>query len=227
MELLTDIAVEFDPAALAAAAGAPAEGDDARAFADLVQRAARVARPKAAYRECYVDARADHTVTLAGVTFTSRALRRNLDGVQRAFAFVTTCGRELDQLATDPDDYLQAFWMEAIRLAALAAAGGHLARHLARRYGLGKTAVMSPGAGDAAVWPIQQQRLLFDLLGDVEAAIGVTLTDSFLMVPTKSGSGIRFATEVDFRSCQLCRRDRCPSRSAPFDAELWESLGHE
>jgi hypothetical protein len=57
--------------------------------------------------------------------------------------------------------------------------------------------------------------------------IGVVLTDSFLMIPNKSVSGIRFQTETDFRSCQVCRREVCPSRSAPFDKALWESLQHE
>jgi hypothetical protein len=94
-----------------------------------------------------------------------------------------------------------------------------------RRYGLSKASVMHPGSGDASVWPIEQQRQLFSLLGDVTGLIGVELTDSFLMVPNKSVSGMRFPTEMDFRSCQLCHREKCPSRSAPFDPELWESVG--
>jgi hypothetical protein len=86
---------------------------------------------------------------------------------------------------------------------------------------------MHPGSGDASVWPIEQQGPLFSLLGDVTGAIGVELTDSFLMVPNKSVSGVRFATEIDFRSCQLCHREGCPSRSAAFDPELWRSVQHD
>jgi len=47
------------------------------------------------------------------------------------------------------------------------------------------------------------------------------------MVPNKTVSGVRFPTEHDFRACQVCHRDDCPSRSAPFDAELWEAIQHD
>ena len=56
---------------------------------------------------------------------------------------------------------------------------------------------------------------------DVEKLIGVRLTDSFLMVPMKSISGILFPTEVRFESCQLCPRKDCPGRRAPYDQALW------
>jgi predicted transcriptional regulator len=81
---------------------------------------------------------------------------------------------------------------------------------------------MSPGSGDAGVWPIEQQQELFGLMGDVRGAIGVELTPSCLMIPNKTISGIRFTTETGYRACQVCRRERCPSRSAPFDHDLWE-----
>jgi hypothetical protein len=58
----------------------------------------------------------------------------------------------------------------------------------------------------------------------VESRIGVWLTESFFMVPTKSVSGIRFASERDFRSCQVCRRAECSHRAAAFDPALWEEL---
>jgi hypothetical protein len=35
-------------------------------------------------------------------------------------------------------------------------------------------------------------------------------------------SGIFFPSESGFESCQLCRRDPCSERRAPFDADLWE-----
>jgi len=78
---------------------------------------------------------------------------------------------------------------------------------------------MSPGS--LADWPITQQTQLFTLLGDVEGAIGVQLTDSFLMVPMKSVSGMHFPTEISFHSCSLCPRKECPGRSAPYDEHLW------
>ena len=64
---------------------------------------------------------------------------------------------------------------------------------------------MNPGS--LADWPLREQRPLFGLLGNVRAAIGVTLTPSLLMTPTKSVSGILFPSEETFASCQLCHAD--------------------
>jgi hypothetical protein len=82
---------------------------------------------------------------------------------------------------------------------------------------------MSPGSGDIDVWPIEQQKPLFSLLGDVESLIGVRLTDAMLMIPTMSVSGILYASEADFESCQVCHREGCPRRKAPFDEALWRA----
>ena len=71
-------------------------------------------------------------------------------------------------------------------------------------------------------WPLREQRPLFTLLGDVRSAIGVELTDTLLMVPRKSVSGIVFVAEETFASCQLCPRHDCPNRRAPYEAGLFE-----
>jgi hypothetical protein len=44
----------------------------------------------------------------------------------------------------------------------------------------------------------------------------VRLTESMLMIPRKSVSGIFFPSEEGFVACQLCERENCPSRKAPF-----------
>jgi hypothetical protein len=77
---------------------------------------------------------------------------------------------------------------------------------------------MSPGS--LQDWPLEAQSQLFQLLPDVEAAIGVRLTESLLMIPTKSVSGIYFQTEVSFVNCQLCQRGKCPGRKARYDEDL-------
>ena len=80
---------------------------------------------------------------------------------------------------------------------------------------------MNPGSGERSLWPIEEQRPLFKLLGSIETAIGVHLTDSFLMLPNKSVSGFYYKTDKEFHNCQLCKRDHCPNRQKPFDSELW------
>lgn len=224
MEILTDIPFVVDKSALMNKNRIKADSVYADEFEQLLEKAQQVARPKAVYKECFIDARGNTMVTVEGFQFTSLALRKNLERVERLFPFIVTCGVELDHVPLPPNDILQAYWWDTIKAAALDTARAYLSQHLMRRFALGKTSTMSPGSGDGIVWPIQQQRVLFDLLGDVKQQIGVELTESYLMIPNKTVSGIRFPTEVDFHSCQLCHREDCPSRAAQFDKALWKAM---
>ena len=77
MGVLTEIAFELDVCALAELAGVPSNSADLRLFESLAGMAQDVARPKALYRECFVESKGEQTVAVEGITFTSRALGRN------------------------------------------------------------------------------------------------------------------------------------------------------
>ncbi len=186
----------------------------------IAAQAQAIARPKAMYKVAFIESRGDGWVVIDGVKLTSRVLQVNLEGVQRVFPYLATCGTELEDWANGIGDLLQRYWGETINEMALRAAMRVLNDHVEERYRPGKTSSMSPGSLED--WPIQQQRPLFAILGDPKQAIGVELSDSLLMIPTKSVSGIRFATETSFESCLLCPRERCPSRKAAYDPGLYE-----
>ncbi len=224
MEALTEIPFELDLPILMRRVHVAPDTEDAEAFAGLLSRAREVAKPKALFAVAFIAARGKNTVQIDGITFTSRLLRQNLGRVERVFPFVATCGRELDTVELPKGDVLAAFWWDTIKAAVLAAARAHLHTHLLQRFRLAKTATMSPGSGDIDTWPIEQQKELFALLGGVRRHIGVELTESCLMIPNKTVSGILFPTEKDFRTCQVCHREICPNRSAPFDEALWRSV---
>lgn len=226
MEVLKEIPFELDAASILKTVHVESDSPDGRTVCELIDQARQIAKPKALYREAFIEAKGAETVTIDTVTFTSRMLRSNLDAVERIFPFVATCGHEMDTVTLPAGDFLVEFWWDAIKAVLLGRAVRYLNEHVKQRFALNKTASMSPGSGDVNVWPIEQQRGLFALLGDVEAQIGVELTESFLMKPNKTVSGVHFATEVDFRSCQVCRREKCPSRSTAFDADLWELHQH-
>ncbi|MCF8052927.1 MAG: hypothetical protein K9L59_16945 [Desulfobacterales bacterium] len=223
MQILDSIPFALDAASLTQRMCLTPGTEDARELEGMLDKATETAKPKAAFRECFIEQKGEDTVTIDGVTFTSRALRKNLDEAERVFPFVVTCGREMDRIVYEREDFLKSYWWEEIKSDLLKIASDHLTSVLTSKFALGKSAAMNPGSGDIDIWPIEQQQPLFSLLGDVDDAIGVELSDSFLMSPIKSLSGIRFPTEVDFRTCQLCRRNNCPSRSAPFDKALWKS----
>ncbi len=231
MGVVDDIPFEIDAAAVFARLRLSPDGDYAREVHGLIEQARRVARPRAYYEVATVRERHGDIVVIATSSpaatmarFESRALRMNLEPVEQLFAYVATCGRELDELPIAAGDIFGQFCRDTIKEMALWSALAHLHEHLTETYGMPRLASMNPGSGEANVWPIEQQRDLFAFLGDVESAIGVVLTDSCLMLPNKSVSGIFYPSEDGFESCQLCRQEQCPERRADFDADLWNQM---
>ncbi len=190
---------------------------------ELVEAVRPIVRPKAIYEVSYVEDRTEDSVRIGGVRFTSRVLRRNLEPVGKVFPHVVTCGREIDEMAVSSDDLMESYCLDTIKEIVLRSAARHLQDYLSARYAVGRLSKMSPGA--LTDWPITQQEKLFSIFGNVEDMIGVRLTESSLMVPVKSVSGIYFPSEVGFESCQLCPRDVCERRRAPYDPALATEYG--
>ena len=186
----------------------------------LAAEAEGIARPKALYGLAFIESRGEDYVVVDGVVLTSRVLRVNLDNGHRVFAYLATCGMELEDWATSISDVLHHYWAETIKEMALRSARKVLDEDLEARYRPGRTATMSPGR--LVDWPLREQRPLFTLLGSATESVGVQLTDSYLMIPTKSVSGLRFPTEESFESCQLCPRKNCPGRKMPYDRDLYQ-----
>ena len=219
IEVLDNIPVTLEPEKLVARLHVRRRNGAIEEMArDLIDAATAVARPRAIYAVSRVDNRDEDSVEIDGVRFTGRVLRVNLDTANRVFPYVATCGRELDEIVVPPEDLLRAYCLDVIKTMALGSAIRHLTDYLDTRYRPGKMSHMNPGS--LGSWPVAQQRQLFSVLGDVEAAIGVTLTEGMAMVPTKSVSGIYFPTETGFESCQLCPMEDCVGRRAPYDPDL-------
>lgn len=186
----------------------------------LLGEAQSIGKPKAFYRSAFIESRTDDQVVINGIVFTSRVLRVNLEKVHRVFPYVATCGLELEEWSRSFDDMLLKYWADVIKETALRTAVKYLQDHLIEHYRLVKVSRMNPGS--LPDWPLPEQRFLFDLLGNGPGPIGVHLTDSFLMLPIKSVSGIWFPTEESFESCRLCPRENCAGRRVPYDQNLYD-----
>ena len=190
---------------------------------EMLEMARPKAKPKAIYDVAYVEKKNDDSLEIGGIKFTSRVLRINLDKVGRVFPYVVTCGKELDEIDIPDSDFIIGYYLDQIKETTLILARQYLEDHLRRSFALGQMSKMAPGAGASDDWPITQQEGLFALFGGrakVEELIGVRLTDKCLMIPIKSVSGILFPTEIRFESCQICPREGCIGRRAPYDPEL-------
>ncbi|MEA3349228.1 MAG: vitamin B12 dependent methionine synthase [Chloroflexota bacterium] len=217
--VLNDIAFQPTPKDIQHVLDTKVGQSSADAITRMIGEVQGFAKPKAMYRVVSCEAVGDDRVKLDGQLFNSRVLRVNLDEVHRAFPFVATCGEELQAWMDSIDNILDNYYADVINGMALDAARNSLGVHLEERYRLGRTACMHPGSLED--WPIQAQRPLFALIGNPEESIGVRLLDSLLMHPGQSVSGIHFQTESDFKSCQMCPREKCPNRMSPYDEELY------
>ena len=189
----------------------------------LIDVAMTLIEPRALYDVRYIEEKLEDAVMVNGRRLKSRVLRKNLDQAERIFPFVITLGPKLGEKQADSTDLLENFYLDTIGNVALNSARKQLKRHLKSEFALEKISSMAPGS--LLDWPIEEQAPLFKLLGDVDAAIGVKLSNSLLMLPAKSISGIYFPTEVSFFSCQLCPRERCESRKAKYDPKLAREYG--
>jgi hypothetical protein len=181
---------------------------------DLIGLAKELIGLRAIYEVAYIGAKGESAVEVAGVTFESPILRRNLEKANKVFPYIITAGPDLEREAGARDDLLEQYYLEELANLALEQAAGWLEGRIGEMFGLGPLSNMSPGSLED--WPITEQTKLFSIFGDTERLIGVRLSDSLLMVPRKSISGIFFPSEEGFVACQLCDRERCPGRKAPF-----------
>jgi len=192
-----------------------------------IQTLLEVAKPlisaKAVYKVCYIEEKLEDTVIIDNIRLRSRILRKNLERVGRLFPYVITIGTRLEQKADASADLLEKYYLDKIGNIALSEARNHLEEHLCSRFALDGLSFMSPGSLED--WPIEEQRPLFSILKGAEVSIGVNLTESLLMIPKKSVSGIYFPTEVTFHSCQLCPRQNCEGRKARYNEDLAKEYG--
>ncbi len=218
MRLLDNIPLTVDVDDVLRRVHIPRENSQAKRVEELLRLAKTFINLRAVYEVSFIDYKNDDVVEIGGVRFESRVLRVNLDPVERVFPYIVTIGGGLEEKAGSLGDIMDRYCLETIGDVSLGAGREFLEKHLQDTYRLGQLSRMNPGSIED--WPITEQKQLFSLFPDRGNSIGVTLTDSLLMIPRKSISGIYFPTEVMFYNCQLCPRPKCVGRKAPYDAEL-------
>lgn len=214
METIDLIPIILDPGEIAARLRFDPVRAGFESLNELAKLAQALIRPRAVFEVAYIGAKGERTVEVAGVAFESPLLRKNLESANKVFPYIITVGPELEQAAGAQGDLLKQYYLEEMANIALEGAAAWLGGELETRYGVTGLANMSPGSLED--WPITEQTKLFSIFGDTEKAVGVRLTDSMLMLPRKSISGVLFPSEEGFVACQLCEREHCPGRKAAF-----------
>ncbi|MEW5900152.1 MAG: vitamin B12 dependent-methionine synthase activation domain-containing protein [Acidobacteriota bacterium] len=218
VEILKNIPIRLDFNELAKRLRFKPGGSGSPNLEELVEIAQSLIEPRAVFQASFTGEKRKNTVTVDGVVFSSRVLRVNLEKAHKVFPYVLTVGKALEEKASSFHDLLRQYFLEEIANIALGKALQLLGEQIRKEHGLPQLSDMSPGSLED--WPITEQPKLFSLFGDTEKSVGVRLTESLLMIPRKSISGILFPTEETFLSCQLCPRHVCEGRRAPYDRVL-------
>lgn len=189
-------------------------------FAEIYEECVSIADPGYMYAAVPVRQVGDSTI-VGGVEFKSRIMLKNFAGQDIVWPYVLTCGKNLYELAKRKSDPLERYWVDCIAEAYLGLMHPMMHAEVAALADVERLYSMNPGSLDD--FPLACQRPLFDMLGDVESGIGAWLTDSFLILPYKSGSGIYFRSDSHYENCSMCPRANCPNRRAPYDGMLFET----
>ena len=160
----------------------------------------------------------DDTLTINGTVLNvGRIISRQLRGSEAFALFVATAGREFEDLQMrlkDDDDMVRTFIADAFGSVTAERTADIMEEDLQSEIsarGWMHTNRFSPGY---CGWHVSEQQRLFPLLG-VERPCGVSLTDSSLMVPIKSVSGViglgPKVRKLEY-SCGLCDFKDCYKR---------------
>jgi hypothetical protein len=199
--------------------------EDRELFLGFARKAEELGGAAALYEKRIVDDIKGDDVMTGGVTFHARPLSRLFKPGMEIYPYVATCGLRMYEYGAALTDPIERYWWDTIMQGAVGHARTALFDEVERIAGY-KPISASPGSIE--LWPLNNQPALFSLVGDVETQIGVTVTESFLMLPLKSVSGILFPGDGGFtHNCCICTREVCPGRRVPFDAALKAQLEGE
>ncbi|MBI4283003.1 MAG: hypothetical protein HY663_00875, partial [Chloroflexi bacterium] len=160
---------------------------------DLIDTVTLVARPKVLYKMSTIDRADGRTVEVDGVEFTHHVPTLGFGEGERVFPYVATCGVEVETIKTPPGDVMRGYCLNIIKNVVLRSAGTYFQDHLKTTYHLEEISRIAPGE---AMGTVAQQPKLFSILGDVQGAIGVRMSEHNMMLPEKSNSGIYFETAI-------------------------------
>jgi hypothetical protein len=181
-------------------------------------------KPQLYYRFIGIDSIREDSVRLkGGITLTSQKLSKSLIHCEEIVCFVGTIGPRLEgeiKRLTKRNRVSQAYILDAMGSVAVENMVDDFQRHMVQALKptqKGTTLRFSPGYCD---WPLTEQKKLFRLFESHD--LNVTLTDSCLMQPCKSISGLfgvipfqAHTSAAPFNPCSDCGRKGCSMRRSP------------
>ena len=153
---------------------------------------------------------------IGSLSVTSHALAQHLKHCERAVLIAATLGPGVDRLLHRQSytDMSRAVVMQACAAAMIEAVCEDMQKIVeesAKERGLYIRPRFSPGYGD---WPLTDQQALLNML-EASKRIGLTVTDSLMLAPTKSVTAVIGLTR-EKGSCHVHKCASCPKTDCPF-----------
>jgi len=199
-------------------------GDAPEPFPELISNMLQEARDKIHLRGGYVlfphpviDLVQKRVILQSTVFLTQAIVTRHLHGSSVIALFACTAGSEITNWAAEcnrKSNSIHAYLVDSLGSISVERAMDIIQRKLAETVsesGLHITNRYSPGY---CGWALPEQRKLFDLLP--EGFCGITLTDSMLMKPIKSVSGmigLGQSVQYEHYTCNFCKDTHCLYRN--------------
>lgn len=164
-------------------------------------------------------------VTIGESVFESSILARVLGGVERVFVYVATCGPKMAARTRQMTDMFDRYMAEGTEHFFLSAARDALENRLEAELGHRNFTQVNPGIIEG--WSTLDIAKIIDLLDGKPYELGMSLTDSGLMLPSRSICGFFFKSKTPHVNCLLCRYPKCPERKVPFNQEMYDDFTKE
>lgn len=180
------------------------------------QELEQAASPRVTWRE-YPLSIQDHVIDMTCFQTRSKSLERNLKDCEQILLFAATLGSQVDVLLHRYNmiQMSKAVVMQAASVAMLETFCDEENQKLKEAYqekGWYLRPRFSPGYGD---FPLECQRQIAPAL-ELSKRIGVTLTDSLLMAPSKSVTAViglsRLPRNCTVQGCEICAKMDCAYR---------------
>lgn len=189
---------------------------------ELLEEARPLLKPAFAIKELSVGLVSEKGITIGDQFFNSKIVANKLKNETNAFSYIATCGREISTYIENTEDALDQYILDQIAYLAYLQAMNQMTLEAENQLGIERQIRLCPGS--VIDWSVADVKKIFALMDGLYQDLDISVLSSGLIDPLKSTSGIFYASNEEFESCEICPRANCETRRVEFDEELHDRM---
>ncbi len=183
----------------------------------LWQQNKQFIKPCLALRAVNIEFIEENQAKIGNQILNSRIFAKKMDAEANTYVYLLSCGMEIYQRLKEYDDPLDNYILDQIAYLGYLSAREDLHLCIEAELGLSYSIMIAPGS--VIDWSVAENHKLFAILEGAYQQLNLSILQSGLISPLKSGLGLVFAAEEEFSSCSICPKANCPTRQVDFDEE--------